>query len=1269
MNESKSDNVSKKSVFTQDQFKSTRKWNEILDFFFLNMPLKRHWKNFRTFNDCFTASEAIEWIYSFLKSSPNFQHLNITRQNAIKLLQIYLKERIIEDVRSGENFSFKEFQDDNRIYRFCMSNPIFANRNSNSSTSTRLSNESIMDTCQSNEQTNIKSEKKALANKNSLSNIQTDTKLKNNRERSKENNFQIDNEIKNSHSLNTNSLENLTNLNSNAIRKRNSSPILKTSERNKDQNEQNNTFATSNNTNQNFFIKTSSSIEAELWSRIARKMLESILRKVYLLNSIGKSVLNTQNNNKIEWLNSKENDRSINCHNKLQTSITSPKSSSTLKRSNDIKIGLINILGKKSYDILLNLSGANIEHNTNNINKHGVVINTDDDLPIWVVRAMHTLLNWESDNDCEYPKFGDVFQEIVDYFNSLGQPLLTNEMSYLFMEIFDLMITKSNEIIKNRENKKTNELIFDVLNSDNRDNLNFKLKHLNENEESFDNICLNNRILNLIVSSFNQIVNETNSINNNNFSNNNQVLLDIERHLLENAKLNLFENNMENEPIEIDDDDPTGEINLDKKRDREEIYFSLLMDSLAKLENCCASCKIIYDEINTFLNQEQNEHDTDIDQDNHEFQIKRKKFNENMDPLNDFSLKIIESESTKRLHRNNSFKAAIDDKLNRLMTNDVETDVIENTKSKKYVVRSSTNNSNDFNLLRSILDKNGFMENNNVEYLSNDENFDLCEHEIKNLIIRSNDDELNEISLVNTNTSNEIVRSKSLCRSLSNNNLSLMDNSQFNNELFLNKATRKRKASSETANNVDQLVLKFNNLNNDSIIHTQNINIHSTNENETFKGDHTKITPSISLSSFKKRSNQSKKLHASISLQVLTNINPMNNALSNKNIQEINSFIKKSLKNKKNQTTLKDSNLNSQNLENPKDDNNILLSTEIESEIFCFLISSFRLLALMLPPSNKRKLHFLLRFLNKLKYSKHIDEYLLKSQYNLFEVRDNNFGKSDDFEFIDVSISNNSKLEHSELKLSNVDQKTNQVEQILISSFLKSIILYDDNTINRRLSSDNTKKNIAYASKISQILINNYSEIMRIPEDLISNFKQKLKSSQNFTKDRNFGHPKSNKELSTSTDNLNKLCDNIKPKTSFRNFMDNLEDKQYLSKGKYKEYGSNAYQQNQKIKKALNILGLNDSISYASLSQKQQEESTELTFKKDIFSASLNENANKTNQYLLEQSLKSNSSNTNYLNSSTLSAFPSKSTLFQSTSSINFPRIFSNKKWKKENLI
>lgn len=55
------------------------------------------------------------------------------------------------------------------------------------------------------------------------------------------------------------------------------------------------------------------------------------------------------------------------------------------------------------------------------------------------------------------------------------------------------------------------------------------------------------------------------------------------------------------------------------------------------------------------------------------------------------------------------------------------------------------------------------------------------------------------------------------------------------------------------------------------------------------------------------------------------------------------------------------------------------LSSEVESETLCFLIKAFRICALMLPPTNKRKLHLLLRFLYKLRYDQHSCKYLVEA--------------------------------------------------------------------------------------------------------------------------------------------------------------------------------------------------------------------------------------------------------------------------------------------------
>jgi hypothetical protein len=122
-------------------------------------------------------------------------------------------------------------------------------------------------------------------------------------------------------------------------------------------------------------------LEYELWSKVAKKMLESILRKA-LLN------MNIMNNKKqltassgssqfeVEFLDPNEKSHfAMSKYNSPASKLAT--TSSTLKRANDIKINLSKMLDKRSLEILASISGSFIHHNCNNVNKHGVVINTN----------------------------------------------------------------------------------------------------------------------------------------------------------------------------------------------------------------------------------------------------------------------------------------------------------------------------------------------------------------------------------------------------------------------------------------------------------------------------------------------------------------------------------------------------------------------------------------------------------------------------------------------------------------------------------------------------------------------------------------------------------------------------------------------------------------------------------------------------------------------------------------------------------------------------
>lgn len=253
----------------------------------------------------------------------------------------------------------------------------------------------------------------------------------------------------------------------------------------------------------------------------------------------------------------------------------------------------------------------------------------------------------------------------------MGEPLLTIDLSYVFMEVLSLMTTKSSDVSKQIKNEQFNFENF--------------IENSNLNEEKKSNFCLNYRILDMIVSSFDQILTETNVHYDTEF-----LIDNIEKHLLENARLNIFE--------DPDDDFALFE-QTENLRYREEIYYNLLIDSLARLENCCSNCRNIYTEINQFIKKNECQ--------SYQAILNCANSNENLDLKrlkSDFNESILESihSSKTRLHRNNSFKAAIGDKI--------DSNSEANLAKKPFVIRTSTNNSNDFNFVRSFINKGFYFD-------------------------------------------------------------------------------------------------------------------------------------------------------------------------------------------------------------------------------------------------------------------------------------------------------------------------------------------------------------------------------------------------------------------------------------------------------------------------------------------------------------------------------------------------------------------------------
>uniref|UniRef100_F1KV77 DEP domain-containing protein 1A n=1 Tax=Ascaris suum TaxID=6253 RepID=F1KV77_ASCSU len=102
------------SVF-EGRFKATRLWNGIMRRFRSGMQLKRHRRQLRTYDDCFTGREAVDFLMNEL---PKFisENKEITRKNCALLLSKFMAHRLFCAVR-GESDVTEPFKE-SELYRF-----------------------------------------------------------------------------------------------------------------------------------------------------------------------------------------------------------------------------------------------------------------------------------------------------------------------------------------------------------------------------------------------------------------------------------------------------------------------------------------------------------------------------------------------------------------------------------------------------------------------------------------------------------------------------------------------------------------------------------------------------------------------------------------------------------------------------------------------------------------------------------------------------------------------------------------------------------------------------------------------------------------------------------------------------------------------------------------------------------------------------------------------------------------------------------------------
>ena len=74
------------NLVEEGPWRATRLWNSIVRSLHEGVPRKKHRKQLKTYEDCFTANEVIEWLFCQLKKNPNFDS-DVSKEQALMLLQ------------------------------------------------------------------------------------------------------------------------------------------------------------------------------------------------------------------------------------------------------------------------------------------------------------------------------------------------------------------------------------------------------------------------------------------------------------------------------------------------------------------------------------------------------------------------------------------------------------------------------------------------------------------------------------------------------------------------------------------------------------------------------------------------------------------------------------------------------------------------------------------------------------------------------------------------------------------------------------------------------------------------------------------------------------------------------------------------------------------------------------------------------------------------------------------------------------------------------
>eukprot|EP00057_Strongylocentrotus_purpuratus_P008679 XP_011663153.1 PREDICTED: DEP domain-containing protein 1A [Strongylocentrotus purpuratus] len=106
-------------------FRATKLWNSIVGDFRAGIPLKRHRWRMRYYDNCFTSSDAADWLHDYLCNNENFGPW-VTRTQVILLLDKFVQSKIIEEVKASKGVGTEKasFEDNGHLYKFLPVSPM-----------------------------------------------------------------------------------------------------------------------------------------------------------------------------------------------------------------------------------------------------------------------------------------------------------------------------------------------------------------------------------------------------------------------------------------------------------------------------------------------------------------------------------------------------------------------------------------------------------------------------------------------------------------------------------------------------------------------------------------------------------------------------------------------------------------------------------------------------------------------------------------------------------------------------------------------------------------------------------------------------------------------------------------------------------------------------------------------------------------------------------------------------------------------------------------